>query len=376
MAERVLVIGAGMAGLWTALALAPTGRAVTLLERDPPPPDGGAEAAFTDWSRRGVGHLRHSHAFLARLRLIIRDEHPQLLADLMAAGCRDLAFEDGLTAIHRRDYVPAPVDQDLAILTSRRTTLELVMRRYVERQPKVTIRSGVFVRELAITPGDIPTVNGVVVEDDGGRHTLAADVVVDAGGRTSDCIEQLGAAGAMVREERQACGILYFTRHYRLNLGVDEPPRTAAPLTGDLEYLKFGVFPADNGCFSITLCVPEIEAELRTRVVDPAVFDAICGQLPGLAPWIDPATAQPISRVFGMGDLTSRWRTMETGSRPAALGFFAVGDSLVMSNPLYGRGCSFAAVGAHLLRDALEASPEPAARVLLYQAATDRELRP
>ena len=71
MAEKVLVIGAGMAGLWTALALGPTGREVVLLERDPPPPDGGPDEAFEGWTRRGVGHLRHSHAFLARLRLLI-----------------------------------------------------------------------------------------------------------------------------------------------------------------------------------------------------------------------------------------------------------------------------------------------------------------
>src|SRR5947208_17035950 len=132
MVERVLVIGAGMAGLWTALALAPTGREVTILERDPPPPEGGPEAAFETWNRRGVGHLRHSHAFLARLRLLIRDDHPQLLAELQEAGCRDLGFEGGLTDIHRRRYVPDPVDQDLVVLTSRRTTLELILRRYVE----------------------------------------------------------------------------------------------------------------------------------------------------------------------------------------------------------------------------------------------------
>src|ERR1700692_369333 len=96
MAERVLVIGAGMAGLWTALALAPTGREVVLLERDPQPPEGGPDAAFEGWTRRGVGHLRHSHAFLARLRILIRDEHPQLLTELLDAGCRDLGFEGGL----------------------------------------------------------------------------------------------------------------------------------------------------------------------------------------------------------------------------------------------------------------------------------------
>jgi 2-polyprenyl-6-methoxyphenol hydroxylase-like FAD-dependent oxidoreductase len=376
MAQEVLVIGAGMAGLWTALALGPTGRKVTLLERDPPPPEGGPDEAFEGWTRRGVGHLRHSHAFLARLRLLIRDEHPELLAELMAAGCRDLTFEGGLTDIHKRTYVADPVDRDLAVLTSRRTTLELVMRRYVERQANVTIRSGAFVKALTISPGPVPVVTGVVVEDADGRHELAAGLVVDAAGRTSDAIEQLREAGAAIPEETEDCGILYFTRHYRLNPGVAEPERGKSPLTGDLEYLKFGVFPGDNGCFSITLCVPEIEEELRKNIVDPATFDAACAALPGLEPWVDPAIATPISRVFGMGDLASRWRDLAPGGKAAVLGFFPVGDSHVRSNPLYGRGCSFAAVSAHLLRDALQMFSDPAARLEAYQRRVATELRP
>lgn len=376
MAEKVLVIGAGMAGLWTALALAPTGREVVLLERDPPPPEGDADTAFHDWNRRGVGHLRHSHAFLARLRLIIRDDHPQLLAELMEAGCRDLPFEGGLTDIHKRSYTPAPIDRDLAILTGRRTTLELIMRRYVERQPNVTIRSETYVKALKIAPGSIPTVTGVIATDATGTHEFTADVIVDAGGRLSPAFDQLLESGVSIPEESETCGILYFTRHYRLNPGESEPERTRESPTGDLEYLKFGVFPADNGCFSITICVPEIEMELRKAIVDPKVFDAVCAKLPGLAPWIDPAKAQGVSRVFGMGDLQSRWRTMVKDSRAAILGFFPVGDSLVRTNPLYGRGCSFAAVSAHLLRDAITASGDPAARALLYQSAINRDLRP
>jgi 2-polyprenyl-6-methoxyphenol hydroxylase-like FAD-dependent oxidoreductase len=374
MAERVLVIGAGMAGLWCALALSPTGREVTLLERDPPPPAGGPDVAFDDWQRRGVGHLRHSHAFLARLHNLIRDEHPALLAELKAEGCRELPFVDGLTSIHLKSYQRKPVDDDLSILTSRRTTLELVMRRYVERLPNATIRSGTFVKALEIAPGSPPTVTGVRLED---GEVLTADLVIDAAGRTSGATEQLAAAGVAVPEEFESTGVLYFTRHYRLQPGQSEPPRSqSAPATGDLDFLKFGVFPADNGCFSITLCLPEVELELRKAIVDPKVFDAICNALPGLVPWVDPERAQPISRVFGMGELNNRWRDFAPGGKPAVLGFFAVGDALARTNPLYGRGCSFAAVGACLVRETLAEATDPGERLVRFQAKAKAELRP
>jgi len=378
MAERVLVIGAGVAGLSVALALAPTGRQVVLLERDPPPPPGDADTAFAEWTRRGVGHLRHSHAFLARLRTIVRDAHPGLLEDLRAAGCRELGFDGMLTDIHRQTYVPRPEDADFVVLTSRRTTLELVIRRYVERLPNVEIRSETFVQKLLVERPDLgpPVVAGVSIDTpEGPRHVLA-DLVVDAGGRTSQGVEQLRDGGAPIQEESESAGILYFTRHYRLLPGQSEPPRGKAPATGDLGFLKFGVFPGDNGCFSITLCLPEIEMELRKSIVRPETFDAVCNQMPGLAPWIAPDRAEGVSRVFGMGDLQSRWRDLVHRGEASVLGYFALGDSLIRTNPLYGRGCSFAAIGAYLLRDALEASDDPAERLVLYHKRVRAELRP
>lgn len=373
MNGRVVTIGAGMAGLWTALALAPGGREIVVVERDPPPPSADPEAVFADWTRRGVGQLRHSHAFLARLRLLIRDRRPELLEELIAAGCRELRFEDGLTEIQKARFRPEPGDGDLVILTSRRTTLELVMRRHVERLPNVTVRSGAFVKELAIAPRAPPRVTGVRLE---GGETIEAELVVDAAGRLSGAFEQLAAAGCAIEESGEPAGVIYFTRHYRLRPGAAEPPRGGPATTGDLGYLKFGVFPGDNGCFSVTLCVPEVEEELRKAVVDPATFDAICRSLPGVAAWIDEARAEAVSRVFGMGELENRWRDFAPGGEPAVLGFFALGDSLVRTNPLYGRGCSFAAVAAELLADALAATSDPAERARLYRAGIEREIRP
>jgi len=376
--EQVLVIGAGIAGLCTALALAPTGRSVTLVERDDPPPTGDTHEAFRDWNRRGVGHLRQSHAFLARLRSLIKHEHPALLKDLVDAGCREIGFADMLSDTLRKDYAPAEGDADMAVLTSRRTTLELVMRRYVERLAGVRIVSGFFVEGL-ITARDAAgalAVKGLRGEDADGPRELLADLVIDAAGRTSGAVEQLAAEGAPVPESSETCGILYFTRHYRLLEGQTEPPRGKLPGTGDLGFLKFGVFPGDNGCFSITLCVPEIEEELRKAVVRPEVFEQIMAQLPGMKPWVDPTRAEPVSRVFGMGDLASRWRDFAPEGRPVALGLFPVGDSLVRTNPLYGRGCSFAAVEAYLLRDVLAASADPAGRAVAYAGKVAEVLRP
>jgi 2-polyprenyl-6-methoxyphenol hydroxylase-like FAD-dependent oxidoreductase len=218
MSETLVVIGAGIGGLCAALCLAPTGRRTIVLERDGAPPAGDAEIVFRDWKHTGVGHLRQSHAFLARLRTIIQAEHPRLLEDLLAMGVRELPFEAFLTESQRRTYAPAPGDADMTIITSRRTTLELVMRRYVETLDNVSIRSGVFVRRLLTRKEDdgVIGVLGVAAECDGRSVEYLADAVIDCSGKSGFAIDQLRGEGAPIHEESETTGILYFTRHYRL----------------------------------------------------------------------------------------------------------------------------------------------------------------
>lgn len=379
MTEKVIVIGAGIGGLCTALMLAPTGREIVLLERDGPTPTTDPDELFRSWKRTGVGHLRQSHAFLARLRTILKGEHPSLLEQMLDSGVRELPFDTMLTTEQLARYTPLPEDAELTILTSRRTTLEMTMRRYVETLGNVTIRSGFFVRRLIThkAEDEIFNVTGVEGEAHGAPVMLTADVIVDASGKSGFTIEQLIGEGAPIHEENESAGILYFTRHYRLLPGMNEPDRkTNPPATGDLGFLKFGVFPGDNGNFSITLAIPEIEMELRKSILDPDIFHRITLLLPGLYQWTNDARSEGTSKVFGMGDLISRWRDMAPEGKPAARGYFPLGDTLIRTNPLYGRGCSFAAISAEALRNTLDETADPAARALAYHARVTAELRP
>ncbi|MGC6500969.1 MAG: NAD(P)/FAD-dependent oxidoreductase [Henriciella sp.] len=379
MSDHVVVIGAGIGGLCTALSLAPTGRRITLLDRDLAPPSDDPDVTFLDWHRRGAGHVRQSHAFLARLRGIIRHRHPLLLQALKEQGVRELTFDMMLTEAQRAQYEAVPEDGDLTIVTSRRTTLELIMRRYVETLENVTLRPGFLVRELLIEPGldGVPEVQGVAGEEQGEMVALRADLVVDGSGKSGFTLTQLKAAGAKIEEESETAGILYFTRHYRLLPGQEEPSRSEnPPASGDLGYLKFGVFPGDNGCFSITIAVPEIECELRKAIVNPDVFHAITLQLPGLKPWTNAQRSQPTGKVYGMGNLVSRWRHLLHKGRPVVRRYFPLGDTLVRTNPLYGRGCSFAAVSAEMLRETLDHTQDTDQQQRIYYKHLWRELRP
>ena len=101
-----MVIGAGVAGLGSALALSRAGHQVTLVERDATPLPADPDAAF-EWDRRGAPQVRHSHALLARLRNLLRDRYPDVLDALLDAGATEMRFADNLP-VEITDREPAP----------------------------------------------------------------------------------------------------------------------------------------------------------------------------------------------------------------------------------------------------------------------------
>lgn len=380
MGLNIAIIGSGICGMCSAISLAEHGHNITIYERDSAPPMGDPDSAFFDWQRNGAAQFRHPHAFLGLLCNLLSERYPELLAELFAAGARKLDFKEMLPFALRADYQPEPGDERLWVLMCRRATMETVIRRYVEALDNVTLVNRCRVTGLTTKPGtdaDTPLeVCGLRVDSGTGEREVHADVVIDASGRTSRFPKWFSNLGRSVPEEKEDAEILYYTRHYRLKPGQVEPPRGELPGAGDLGYLKFGVFPGDNGHFAIILCVPVDETSLKIALRNGEQFDRICASIPGLAPWLEQARSVPTTDSFGIADIHAVWRNYAPDEQPLALNFFAVGDAHLRTNPLYGRGCSTGVLHAAILAEVLSADASPRVRALTFERLTREGLRP
>ena len=374
---HVVVVGGGVSGLGAALVLARHGHQVTVVERDDTPMPASADEAF-DWDRRGAPQVRHSHAFLARLVGMLRRDYPDVYAELLREGATEMRFGDDIPPAIT-NFERLPEDSELVMLACRRTTFEWVLRRAAIGEGAVTFRTGVGVNGLVVEvhregDGSMPHVIGVRLADGG---EIAADFTVVAAGRRSGLSDWLGEIGAApVPENADETGIVYLSRFYRVRDGESAAPR-GGPIGGDLGYLKYGVFVGDNRTFSVTLATPTADDELRKLVSDPTVFDACARQLVATSQWLD-GRADPITdEVHMMAGLINRWRQYVVDGVPVATGVAAVGDAVICTNPLYGRGCCTAFWSAHLLADAMAAhADDPVGLLVAYDAALRNEILP
>ena len=343
---RIAVVGAGIAGLATALALGRRGLQVIVVERDDTPMPESPDDAFA-WDRRGAPQVRHSHALLARLRNLLVEHYPDVHRDLLAAGATEMRFGDDLPPT-MTGFERQPGDDQLVMIAARRTTFEWVLRRSVMDDDHVEILTGHGVSGLL---GHHGRAAGVILDD---GTEIAADLVVLASGRRIAIDEWFDGIGAnRVEETVDDTGIVYFSRFYRLLPGADRPPRSGL-IGGDLGYLKYGVFVGDNRTFSITLALPTSDTELRKALSDPRVFDTAAAQFSAAADWLDGRSTPITEQVHSMAGLLNRWRAYVVDGQPVALGVVPVGDALMCTNPLYGRGCSTAFWSAQLLAETID----------------------
>jgi len=359
-AKHIIVIGGSITGLGAGLALTSDGHRVTILEADSAPMPESHLEAF-DWDRRGSPQTRHSHALLARLYLFIRDRAPGLLEKILACGADELGFVDRAREIFGEIELEDG-DEDIVLLACRRSTFEWVLRRHILDTGLVDFRDGVSVTGLLSVRDEstgLPRVTGVRVEAvDGSAYELAGDLIVDASGRRSRLRSWLPQIGTKeVRQDSAPCGIFYTSRFYRLRDEAKPPELDGGIVGADLGYLKVGLFPGDSRVFSLTLAADPHDDVMRRILHEPG-FDAAAAAIPVAASWINAEISEPISGVNGMANLNNVRRFLVEDGEPLALGVCAIGDALIHSNPISGRGCSLGWVGAFALADALREHPD------------------
>ncbi len=311
---RVVVVGVGPVGLFSGMALARRGHAVTIVDRDGGP-DGTGE-----WRREGVMQFRLPHAFRPQVHAALAAELPDVLDAILAEG-----------AI----AVPLPWAPDLTAIQSRRATFERGFRKAAVREPGLDLRTG----HVDAFVGDDGRVTGVVVD---GR-TVEAELVIAASGRAGRISGDGRAAG-----EGGNCGFSYVARTYRARPGVQVP---VSPVPFGVLYPGYLtiVFPQDDNTVCALVVRPTADralAELRHA----AIFQHATGVIPNLAPWTDPERFDPITPPMAGSGLTNSYRShLDSQGRLPLAGLLFVGDSVSTTNPAAGRGVTLGLLQARAM---------------------------
>jgi len=368
---KIAIAGGSASGLFASLLLARAGHDVTVLERDRLAPAPDVERAAAAAFRPSAPQIVQPHLIMARCRELLIERLPDVYQGLLAAGVAEAPLWTQMPDT-LADTASQPGDEQLMPVMTRRSTVDWVLRRAAEAEPRVEVRHAVKVTGLltatgltaagpAASPGTArpPRVTGVRTD----QGDVPAAVVVDATGRRSPVDEWLARIGARPTATWFAeCGIAYYSRHYRIRPGADLPGLPVTRTVIALDEFLAGKWGADND--AVQLVVAPLAADRRFKTArDPGVFTAVLRTVPLYAAWLD--VMDPITDVFPMGGLHNTLRRLVVDGTPVATGVVAIGDSVCTTNPTLGRGLALALTGGADLADTVARyGDDPAALAL------------
>ena len=340
-----IVMGASIAGLWTARALIDHFEEVLIVERDHLPE--GPEY------RSGAPQARQYHGLLKAGLEQMQVWFPGLDEELISAGAVPYDItRDSRVRIRGRWY--AQFSSGLILLSCSRLLLESRVRRRLKQNPCIRFIEGVEVVGLQ-SDEEKRGVTGVRIRNRRGGSdqsepdsVLAADLVVDAMGRRSKTPEWLVELGYTPPRKSEIDSFLgYVTRRYK------RKPNTPLMLIGATPpHDPYGglVLPEENN----TMVALIAGFNKNYPPTEPLAFDAFRHRL---GPEFEEALkdAEPISQPYGYRGTSSCWNHYEELERWPER-FVVLGDAFCGFNPIYGQGMSAAAKSAAALADVIRRS--------------------
>jgi 2-polyprenyl-6-methoxyphenol hydroxylase-like FAD-dependent oxidoreductase len=341
--KQAVVIGAGMAGLAAAGAVADYFEQVIVLERDRLPNQAVPRA--------GTPQSRHLHGLLPGGQRALTDLFPHFERDLVDAGSVPLRML-GELRVEMPGVGPFPSrDFGWFFYGASRPLIELITRRQAERLSNLTVRSECRVLEITATP-DGTMVTGVRYESaDGRQEILAADLVVDASGRGAPTLALLRSSGQPVPDEIViGVDLHYTTTTFVIPQDASTNWRGIATHPHAPERSRGGyMLPIEGDRWVLTLtgrlgerppAEPDGFMDYAQRLETQTIYNAIkhAKRQGGFERFAYPASA---------------WRRFDRlSSFPG--GLVPIGDSICRFNPVYGQGMSVAAQEARLLNQLLK----------------------
>ena len=227
LGQHAVVIGGSLAGLMTARILIDYFDAVTVLERDAIDAQPGMH--------HSIPQGNHLHGLLRGGQQVMASLYPGFLDKLETLGARRCRAGTELVfylptgkAFSATGTVREPYDLGFDITCHSRGLLEYCVRHCTLAHPTITFASGSKVQGLLYANG---RVHGVRYQQCGEAHALAADVVVDAGGRGSQAPRWLRELGFHAPQETViGVDMAYASAKFRVPATYDEPERIIACL--------------------------------------------------------------------------------------------------------------------------------------------------